>query len=190
MMRANPSGHRPTVASDAFVDPAAILIGDVRIGPGSFVAPTAVIRADEADEGGAVGPVVIRGRCNVQDGVIVHALKGTGVCVGDRSSLSHGALVHGPAEIGTDCFIGFRAIVFSATLGDGVFVGAGAIVQDVRLAANVMVRPGQVVTRQLQADGLERTGEKEIAFMRAVIAANARLAAGYAITPTPARSIM
>lgn len=177
--RANPAGDSPIVAASSFVDPTAILIGNVQVSGGTFIGPAAIIRADEADEHGLVQPVLIGEECNVQDGVIVHALKGTRVVIRGRSSISHGAVVHGPAEIGEGCFVGFRAVVFNARLGDGVFVGTGAVVQGVAVAPNTRIPPGGVIVTQAQADVLDRTGPEEQAFMRAVVAANLRLAAGY-----------
>jgi carbonic anhydrase/acetyltransferase-like protein (isoleucine patch superfamily) len=178
-LRPNPAGDVPCVDSSVYIDPTAQVIGNVHIGAGTFVGPTAVLRADEADVDGKVHPILIGPGANVQDGVIVHALKGTRVVVGKASSLSHGAVVHGPAEVGAGCFIGFRAVVFNAVLGDGVYVGSAAVVQNVRLAAGALVPPGRVILTQDQADALGQTGTEERRFMQGVVAANVGLAAGY-----------
>lgn len=178
-LRTNPAGDLPRVDSSAYTDPTAQVIGNVLIEAGTFVGPNAVLRADEADADGKVQPILIGPGANVQDGVIVHALKGTRVVVGKASSLSHGAVVHGPAEVGAGCFIGFRAVVFNAILGNGVYVGSAAVVQNVRLAADALVPPGCVILTQDQADALGQTGTEEKRFMQGVVAANKRLAAGY-----------
>jgi len=175
----NPAGDVPQVDPTAYVAPTAQIIGRIRIGPGTFVGPVAVLRADEADVDGMVHPILIGPDSNVQDGVIVHALKGTCVVVGRASSLSHGAIVHGPAQIGTGCFIGFRAVVFNAVLGNGVYVGSSAVVQNVQLAADTLVPPGHVVLTQDQADALGKTGAQERLFMQGVVTANAGLTTGY-----------
>ena len=44
--------ERPRIHPDAYIHPEAVLIGDVRIGPGSSVWPGAVIRADN-------GPIIV-----------------------------------------------------------------------------------------------------------------------------------
>ncbi len=54
-------GKRPSIADDAFVAPTATIIGDVTIEAGASVWYGAVMRGDD-------GPIVIRERCNVQDG--------------------------------------------------------------------------------------------------------------------------
>lgn len=177
--RPNPAGDKPKVDPTAYIDPTAQVIGKVRIGARTFVGPTAVIRADEAGKHGQIQPVFIGRDCNVQDGAIVHALKGTRVVIGSRTALAHGAIVHGPAELGAGCFVGFRAVVFNATLGDGVYVGSGAIIQNVRIEANTLVPAGCAVLSQDQADGLGRTGAAERTFIRAVVNSNVRLALGY-----------
>ena len=81
-LRPNPNGDIPKVDPTAYIDPTALLIGNVHIGPQVFVGPYAVIRADETDDKGQVQPIDIADECNVQDGVIIHALGGSGVKIG------------------------------------------------------------------------------------------------------------
>ena len=126
-----------------------------------------------------MSPIVIGPDSNVQDGVIIHAIKGTEVVIGRSSSISHGAIVHGPAKIGNGCFLGFRAVVFGATIGDGAYIGAAAVVQNVELASNAFVPPGSAVLTQAHADSLRHTEMYERDFMDGVLRANVRLAKGY-----------
>jgi len=58
-------GIHPVVAATAYVDPAAVVIGDVEIGADSSIWPCAVIRGD-------VQRIRIGARSNIQDGSIVH----------------------------------------------------------------------------------------------------------------------
>jgi len=178
--RSNPNGDWPQVDPTAYIDPTAQVIGNVHIGARVYVGPNAVIRADEADDKGEVGPVEIGDQCNVQDGVIVHALGATGVTIGQRTSLSHGCIIHGPCTLGGGCFVGFGAVVYNAVLEDGVFVSAGAVVQGVDLAANayvpavVAVLSGEDVAREVST-----TSPADREFMEKVINANLTLAQGY-----------
>jgi carbonic anhydrase/acetyltransferase-like protein (isoleucine patch superfamily) len=179
-LRPNPAGDWPQVDSAAYVDPTAKIIGNVRIGPGVFIGPNAVIRADEIDENGQVQPVDIGAQCNVQDGVIIHALGGTCVTIGQRTSLSHGCTIHGPCTVGKGCFIGFRSVLYDAGLGDGVFVGTGAVVQGVRLDSNSLVSPAsRVLCQEHVLLSVGQTGSNERLFMDRVIAANLKLVKGY-----------
>ena len=178
-LRPNPQGDRPQVDPTACVDPTARLIGRVRVGPRAFVGPGAVLRADEAGPGGAVEAVDIGAECNVQDGVIIHALGGSGVTVGPRTSLAHGCVVHGPCMVGEGCFVGFRAVVFKAVLEAGVMVGAAAVVQGVTLKAGALVPPGRVVVSSEQTWALGMAGDAERHFMAEVVETNLALADGY-----------
>jgi carbonic anhydrase/acetyltransferase-like protein (isoleucine patch superfamily) len=179
-LRLNPEGDWPQVDPSAYIDPTARLIGNVRIGPRVYIGPNAVIRADETDSSSVVAPIEIGPECNVQDGVIIHALGGAKVTVGHRSSLAHGCIVHGPCMLGESCFVGFGAKVFDATLGDGVFVGTGAVVQGIELAPESFVPPGVSVLCQESVIRLVSTTRPEDGeFVERVVAANVALAGGY-----------
>jgi carbonic anhydrase/acetyltransferase-like protein (isoleucine patch superfamily) len=142
---ANPTGDRPRITSSTYIDSAARIIGNVEIGPRSFVGPCAVIRSDEVDETGKVAPISIGEECNVQDSVILHSLAGQQISIGARVSLAHGCIIHGPCAIGNNSFIGFRAVVFKATVGAGSYIGTGAIVEGVGLPPRSRVPAGTVV---------------------------------------------
>ena len=179
-LRANPNGDWPQVDPSAYIDPTARVIGKVCIGSGVYVGPYSVVRADEADDHGDVSPIAIGPESNVQDGVIIHALAGTRVTIGRRTSLAHGCIIHGPCRIGQTCFIGFRAVVYQAQLGDGVFVGAGSVIQNIDLVSEVLIPPGvSVLSKEdvLRLSGV--TGPAEQIFVEKVIAANLKLAQEY-----------
>jgi len=178
-LRPNPAGDRPQIHSTAYIDPSAQVIGNVHIGPRVFVGPKVVLRADELDASGKVAPIIIGEDCNIQDGVIVHSLAGESVTVGQRVSLAHGCVLHGPCSIGEGSFIGFRAIVFRAAIGAGAFIGHGGIIQGVELPPESMVPPGTLVNSPDSVSKLPRTGPKEKKFMEEVIATNLNLASGY-----------
>ena len=175
----NPAGDWPSVHPTAYVHPSAQLIGNVHVGKHVFVGPGAILRADETGPDGRTAPVVVAPGCNIQDGVVVHALGGTSVRIATKTSLSHGCIVHGPCQIGRGSFIGFRSVVFDARLGCRVYVGAGSIVQGTDLDDDVLVRPGICLTAPPRAGLLARTSPKERLFMRSVIRANLRLARDY-----------
>ena len=115
------------------------VIGNVEIGDDVYIGPNAVIRADEPSANGSVGAIKIEREANIQDGVIIHALGGTGVRIGQGTSIAHGAIVHGPTEIGANCFIGFNSVIFKALLGDGVIVLHQALIEDATVPPGVMV---------------------------------------------------
>jgi carbonic anhydrase/acetyltransferase-like protein (isoleucine patch superfamily) len=152
----------------------------VHIGPEVFIGPNAVVRADETDDKGQVQPIEIQAQCNVQDGVIIHALGGTQVTVGRRTSLAHGCIIHGPCTLGQDCFIGFRAVLYKASLEDGVFIGTSAVVQGVNLVANAFVPPAvAVLASQDVVKLVGTTSSVEHKFMKKIVNANLALTKGY-----------
>jgi carbonic anhydrase/acetyltransferase-like protein (isoleucine patch superfamily) len=110
-LEANPARDYPQVEATAYVHPTAVVIGNVPIGPGVSVGPHAVLRADEPDPNGTVAPIIIGSEANIQDGVVLHALGGTGVDIGPGTSVAHGAFIHGPCETGSGCIIGFNSVV-------------------------------------------------------------------------------
>ena len=177
-IRPNPRGDWPVIHPTAYVDPTAQVIGRVKIGPGVFLGPNAVIRADELDEDGEVKPIVLEAECNVQDGVIIHALAGTEVTIGQRTSLSHGAIVHGPCSIGEGCFVGFGAVIFRARLGSGVFVGSRSVVEDVKITSDTFIPALTFISRD-QVSRLRKTEPEDRGFMANVVRANLKLAEGY-----------
>ncbi|MCC7008982.1 MAG: gamma carbonic anhydrase family protein [Acidobacteria bacterium] len=121
-------GREPAVDPSAYVDPSAQVIGDVVIGAESSVWMNVVIRGD-------VHRIRIGRRTNVQDGTVVHVMRGT----------------H-PTEIGDEVTIGHAAIVHGCTIADRVLVGMGAIILngaviggDSIVAAGTLVTEGMVV---------------------------------------------
>ena len=125
----------PTLGARVYVDPAAIVIGDVVVGDDSSIWPGTVVRGD-------VNFVRIGARCNLQDGTIVH--------VSHRGP--HSRMDGYPTLIGDDVTIGHGAIVHACSIGNGALVGMGATVMDGvvvedhgYVGAGALVPPGKVV---------------------------------------------
>ena len=117
-------GTAPEVAESAYVDPQAVVIGDVTIGPEATVLPGAVIRADG-------GPVVLERRANVQDNVTIHAdARGSGVFLKERAAVGHNAIVHN-ATVGKRSLVGMHATVLdNAVLEPRSVAAAKALVTE------------------------------------------------------------
>lgn len=114
-------GKRPVVADDAFVHDQAVLIGDVEIGSGCYIAACSVLRGD-------FGRIVVGAGSNVQDGCVVHSFPGETVVLGPDSHIAHGAILHG-GKLGRHAVIGMNAVVLDfAELGDDCVIGSGAVV--------------------------------------------------------------
>lgn len=172
----------------AFIHPNATVIGRVVLGPSVHIASGAAVRADEGT------PFFIGGNSNIQDGVVIHALKDRYVTVhserwavhiGERVSVAHQALIHGPTAIGDDCFIGFQAVVHDSVLGAGCYVGIGARVVGVNVPAGRRVPHGAVIENQIDADQLPHAGEAHRHFNDDVVDVNRGLARAYRAPAMP-----
>jgi len=132
-------GVEPTLAPGVFIDPTAVVIGDVVLGRDVSIWPMAVVRGD-------VNYIRIGARSNVQDGSVLHVTRpypgsdaGWPLIVGEDVVIAHGVTVHG-------CTIGNRVLV-----GIGAIVLDGAVVEDdVMIAAGTVVPPG----KRLESGGL------------------------------------
>lgn len=173
----------PEIAPTAYVHSFSNLIGDVRIKDYVHIAPGTSIRADEGT------PFHIGSRTNIQDGVVIHGLQQGrvigddgqeySVWIGDNASITHMALIHGPAYIGDGCFIGFRSTVFNARVGAGCVVMMHVLIQDVEIPPGKYVPSGMVITTQQQADRLPNVEESDIHFAQHVVGINEALLSGY-----------
>ncbi|MFM7424617.1 MAG: ribulose bisphosphate carboxylase small subunit [Elainella sp.] len=174
---------QPQIDQTAYVHSFSNVIGDVKVGANVLIAPGASIRADEG------GPFHIGANSNIQDGALVHGLEqgrvvGSdqqpySVWIGENSSITHMALIHGPAYVGNHCFIGFRSTVFNARIGDGCIVMMHALIQDVEIPPGKYVPSGAVITSQQQADRLPDVQEADRQFAQHVAGVNDALRSGY-----------
>ena len=121
-------GIEPRLGAGVFIDPTALVIGDVEIGAGSSIWPCTVVRGD-------IHRIRIGKNTNVQDGSVLHVTHdgpywpgGFALAVGDDVTIGHRVVLHG-CTVGSRCLVGMGAIVMDgATIEDEVIIGAGAIV--------------------------------------------------------------
>ena len=129
-------GIRPVVDPTAFVHPAAILIGDVIIGPGAYIAPGASLRGD-------YGRIVIGEGANIQDNCVMHGSSFMDCAVEKDGHIGHGAILH-TCVIREGALVGMNAVVM-----DEVEIGKEAIV-----AAMAFVRAGDKVPARTLVAGI------------------------------------
>lgn len=126
-------GIVPVVDPTAYVHPNAVLIGDVIIGPGCYVAPCTSLRGD-------FGQIRMLEGSNIQDNCTVHCFAGGETLIGAYANIGHGAVLHG-------CTVGDRALVgMNAVVMDGAVIGEGSIVAALAFVrAEFEVPPGTIV---------------------------------------------
>lgn len=118
----------PRLADGVYVDPAAVLIGDVEVGADASFWPWTVVRGD-------VNYIRIGARTNVQDGAVLHVThagpytgEGFPLVIGADVTIGHGAVVHA-CTIHEACLIGMHATIMDgAVIERHALIGAGAVV--------------------------------------------------------------
>lgn len=114
-------GKTPKIGKNVYIDPTALVIGDVTIGDDSSVWPGAVVRGD-------VNSITIGNRSNIQDNVVIHTSHYVPVVIGDHVTIGHLAHVHS-ATIGNNVMVGSRSVVLDeCVIEDMCLIGAGALV--------------------------------------------------------------
>ncbi len=174
MILQNPQRQQPKISDTAWISETAVIVGNVTIEDDVFVAPNAVIRADENGSS-----IVVGKGSNVQDNVVIHALSNSEVVIGSTTSLAHGCIVHGPCRIGEGCFIGFGAVVFDCEIGNDTLILHNSTVREVTIPSEKVVPDGSTITRQDDVEGVEDITPDLVEFKRTVINANMELLEGY-----------
>ena len=134
-------GKRPQIAASAYIDPAAVIIGDVVIGEDSSVWPCSVIRGD-------VHYIRVGARTNIQDGSVLHVMRDEcPLVLGDDVTVGHSVTLHG-CKIESRCLIGMGAVILNGvTIGSGSIVAAGTLITErtaIPPGSLVMGSPGKV----------------------------------------------
>ena len=129
----------PKLADSVFVDPSAVVIGDVEIGADSSVWPMAAIRGDTHH-------IRIGQRTNIQDGSVLHTDS-------PRPKNPDGF----PLTIGDNVTVGHRAVLHGCTIHNLVLIGMGSIILDgATIESQVIIAAGSLVSsgKTIQSGGL------------------------------------
>ena len=126
--------HNPEIDPSAYIDEAAVVIGEVSIGANASVWPMTVIRGD-------VNHIHIGAESNIQDNSVLH--------VTHRSAKNPEG---GPLIIGRGVTIGHGVILHACQIDDYSLVGMGATVLDEAhmehhsmLGAGSVLPPGKII---------------------------------------------
>ena len=118
----------PALAADVYIDPQAVVIGDVSLAEGASVWPLAVLRGD-------VNSIRIGRRSNIQDLSMLHVSHktdakpaGSPLLIGDDVTVGHRVTLHG-CTVGSRVLVGMDSTVLDdAVIEDDVIIGAGSLV--------------------------------------------------------------
>lgn len=170
------------IPSSSFVHPSASVIGRVVLGRHVHIAAESSVRADEGT------PFYIGDYSNIQDGVVIHALKAQwvrvdgeewAVYIGKHVSVAHQALIHGPCFIGDNSFVGFKAVIHNSTIGEHCYIGIGATVVGVSIPNFKYVPHGAVIDSEEKVRTLDPVSEHHLEFNHDVVEVNRGLVAAY-----------
>ncbi|MBY0504101.1 MAG: gamma carbonic anhydrase family protein [Bryobacteraceae bacterium] len=147
-------GIQPQIHPEAYIDPAAQIIGKVTVGARSSIWPSAVARGDIAN-------ISVGEETSIQDGTVLHCDFGMDLVIGSQVTVGHLAMLHG-CTIEDGCLIGIGAIVLNrAHIGRGSIIAAGALVAEGKVippGSMVMGVPGKIV-RPVTPEEQQRTLE-------------------------------
>jgi len=121
-------GYTPKLGKGAYIDPDAVVIGDVTLGADSSVWPCAVIRGD-------MHSIRIGERTSIQDNSVLHITHagpfnpdGYPVSIGDDVTVGHSVTLHG-CTLGNRILVGIGSTILDGvTVEDEVVIGAGTLV--------------------------------------------------------------
>ncbi|MBD3820710.1 carbonate dehydratase [Hydrogenovibrio sp. JE_KL2] len=179
MIRRNPSGDLPQIHPSAFVDPTAILCGKIIVKENVFIGPYAVIRADELDDNQQMEAIVIGAHSNIQDGVVIHSKAGAEVSIGERTSIAHRSIIHGPCRVGAGVFIGFNSVLFNCYVGDKAVVRHNSVVESCELPEGFYVPSTAHIDRDTDLTQFPKKTIKMSEFSESVVETNNKLVSGY-----------
>jgi carbonic anhydrase/acetyltransferase-like protein (isoleucine patch superfamily) len=123
------AGRTPRIARSVYIAPSADVIGSVELGENSSVWFQCVLRGD-------IEPIRVGAQSNIQDGSIIHTMRGAPTVVGDGVTVGHRVVLHG-CTVENHCLIGMGAVLLNhVRVGEGSIVAAGALV-----AENTVIPP-------------------------------------------------
>jgi gamma-carbonic anhydrase len=154
-------GKFPQIAASAYIDPAAVIIGDVVIGEESSVWPMTVVRGD-------VHYVRIGNRTNIQDGCVLHVMKDQyPLVLADEVTVGHSVTLHG-CTIESRVLVGMGSVILNgAVIGTNSIVAAGTLITErtvIPSGSIVMGSPGKV-KRALSAGELASIEEYAVRYV-------------------------
>ncbi|MCX7552867.1 gamma carbonic anhydrase family protein [Marinicella sp. S1101] len=121
------NNHFPQIGARVFIDPFAVVIGEVTLGDDVSIWPMVVIRGD-------VHRINIGASTNIQDGSILHVTHrndadpdGGPLTIGQGVTVGHGAILHA-CDIGDYCLVGMGSTVLDkAQMEHHSMLGAGSV---------------------------------------------------------------
>src|SRR6266702_3647129 len=145
------NGVTPVVDPTAFVHPSAVLIGDVLVGAGCYIGPSASLRGD-------FGRIDVHAGANLQDCCVMHGFPGTDTVVEEEGHIGHGAILHG-CVVQRNGLVGMNAVV-----NDNAVIGESAIVAAMAFVKAGMIIPARTLVGGVPAKVMRALTDQELAW--------------------------
>ena len=124
---------KPRLGPGVYLAKTAVVLGDVTLGAHSSVWYGAVLRGD-------INRIVIGHHTNIQDNAVLHLADDHACVVGNWVTVGHGAIVHA-CEVGDEVLVGMGAVILDgAVIGKQSIIGAKALVTQ-----GMKIPPGSLV---------------------------------------------
>lgn len=144
-------GIRPVVDPTSYVHPTATLIGDVIVGAGCYIGPSAVLRGD-------FGRLILEEGANLQDTCVMHGFPNTDTVVEKNGHIGHGAVLHG-CRVKENALVGMNSVIM-----DGAVIGESAIVAAMSFVKADFTVPDRHLVAGTPCKVLRELSEQEIAW--------------------------
>lgn len=111
--------------------------------------------------------------------MIIHSKSGAAVTIGERTSIAHRAIVHGPCTVADSVFIGFNSVLFNCAVGEGCVVRHNAVVDGRDLPAGFYIPSTQRIGPQTDLATIPKVTADAAEFSEDVVRTNNSLIQGY-----------
>ncbi len=154
--------YSPQIGRYVYIDPAATIIGQVKIGDYSSIWPGCVLRGD-------IQKIEIGHHTNIQDLSLLHVETNRGCKIGNYVTVGHQATLHA-CTVRDQALIGIGSILLDGSVvGEAAIVGAGSLVtHDQKLKAGSLYfgRPARFVRKlsSREITGLKKWAERYIKY--------------------------
>jgi len=144
-------GKKPSIKSEAFIHPEAVLIGDVEIDAGCYVGAGAVLRGD-------IGSIRIGKGSNVQENCVIHTFPDKFTILHPDTHIGHGCILHG-CEICSNVLVGMGSVIADGVkINSNCLIGAASFVpfqEEIPPNSVVVGSPAKVI-KEISPEQLEQ----------------------------------
>jgi carbonic anhydrase/acetyltransferase-like protein (isoleucine patch superfamily) len=134
---------QPKIGKQVYIDPAAQVIGRVKIGDYSSIWPGCVLRGD-------INQVIVGRYTNIQDLSLMHVETDRACRVGDYVTVGHQVTLHA-CTVKDQALVGIGSVVLDdAVIGEAALLGAGSLVthgQKLKSGCLYFGRPAKLVRK-------------------------------------------